>query len=265
MMELYRKSMKRMEEEGVIKMIEILVRSEGMDTFNVDVKEVETIHNIKVKIQEIKGIPWDKQVLSYKGKKLEDDCNVADYNIENKSTLDLIVPPPGIQLFIKSDGIDTFTIDVKEKETIHNVKMKIQEIKGIPCDVQILFYQGQKQRYKLKDDCSLADYNIENKSILDLIDEKKMKEEALKKGEELLRAQPDLRNKTEIRWSEKGTGSNFVMLCELLKGNAIPTKKLDLDGNNIGDSGARMISEALKTNNTLTALSLGSDNNSMNE
>ena len=63
-----------------------------------------------------------------------------------------------------------------------------------------------------------------------------MREEALKKGEGLLRAQPDLRNKTEVGWSEKGTGSNFVMLCELLKGNAIPTKKLDLTGVVIDDN-----------------------------
>ena len=31
--------------------------------------------------------------------------------------------------------------------------------------------------------------------------------------------------------------------------------------NNIGDEGARMISEALKTNTTLTTLGLGSDEN----
>ena len=54
------------------------------------------------------------------------------------------------------------------------------------------------------------------------------KEEALKKGEELLRKQPDLKTKTEYTWSKKGAGPNFVMLCELLKGNAIPTKTLDL-------------------------------------
>ena len=54
------------------------------------------------------------------------------------------------------------------------------------------------------------------------------KEEALKRGEELLRKHPELRDETEVRWSEKGAGENFAMLCELLKGNAIPTKTLDL-------------------------------------
>ena len=36
-------------------------------------------------------------------------------------------------------------------------------------------------------------------------------------------------------------------------------------GNHIGESGARMISESLKTNTTLTELNLGSDENEWNE
>ena len=52
----------------------------------------------------------------------------------------------------------------------------------------------------------------------------------LKRGEELLRKHPELRDETEVRWSEEGAGANFAMLCELLKGNAIPTKELSLNG-----------------------------------
>jgi len=88
----------------------------------------------------------------------------------------------------------------------------------------------------------------------------KMKEEALKKGEELLKRQPDLRTKNYFRWSEKGTGQNVEMLCELLRGNAIPTTSLYLSGNNdIGDEGATKVSESLMTNTTLTELYLRSN------
>ena len=55
-----------------------------------------------------------------------------------------------------------------------------------------------------------------------------MKEEALRKGEELLRRKPELKTKTDVYWREEGTGLTFVMLCELLAGNAIPTTKLSL-------------------------------------
>ena len=51
----------------------------------------------------------------------------------------------------------------------------------------------------------------------------KLKEEALKRGEELLRTQPDLKSKTSVSWYEDGAGANFVMLCELLKINTTLT------------------------------------------
>ena len=55
-----------------------------------------------------------------------------------------------------------------------------------------------------------------------------MKEEALKKGGELLNRIPELKDLTKLNWSEHGTGTNFIALCELLKGNAIPLRELDL-------------------------------------
>ena len=56
-----------------------------------------------------------------------------------------------------------------------------------------------------------------------------MKEEALKIGGELLNKMPGLKTRNEVRWKEKGVTQNFIMLCALLKGNAIPTKKLNLN------------------------------------
>jgi len=86
------------------------------------------------------------------------------------------------------------------------------------------------------------------------------KEEALRKADELLKSQPDLRTATEFGWNEEGAGSELLMLSELLKANAIPLKTLNLGGCNIGDEGAIMISESLKTNTTLTTLDLGVNN-----
>jgi len=59
-------------------------------------------------------------------------------------------------------------------------------------------------------------------------------EEALKSGEELLRRRSELRNQSEVRWEEKGAGANFAALCELLKGNVISTRKLNLRGDERG-------------------------------
>jgi len=83
--------------------------------------------------------------------------------------------------------------------------------------------------------------------------------EAHRKGGDLLRRKPELKTQTELGGSE-WKGADLEMLCELLKGNAIPTTTLGLGGNNIGDEGAVKIAESLMNNSTLTTLGLGSNN-----
>ena len=56
-----------------------------------------------------------------------------------------------------------------------------------------------------------------------------MNKETWKKGEELMKKMPELKTNSEIRWREEEVGDNFILLCELLKGNAIPTKRLISD------------------------------------
>jgi len=40
---------------------------------------------------------------------------------------------------------------------------------------------------------------------------------------------PKLKIGAEMRWKEKGAGENFLLLCELIKENAISTKKLSFE------------------------------------
>ena len=53
-------------------------------------------------------------------------------------------------------------------------------------------------------------------------------EETWKKGGELVKIMPYLKTYCEITWTEEETRDIFMLLCELLKGNAIPTKTLNL-------------------------------------
>ena len=55
-----------------------------------------------------------------------------------------------------------------------------------------------------------------------------MDEESWKKGGELIEKMPGLKTDSLVNWRYRGAGDNFILLCELLKGNAIPTQALDM-------------------------------------
>ena len=61
---------------------QILAKTLSGNTITLDVKDINTIKEVKQKIKETEQLPVDQQVLTYNGKNMEDDKNISYYNIQ---------------------------------------------------------------------------------------------------------------------------------------------------------------------------------------
>uniref|UniRef100_A0A453GRX7 Ubiquitin-like domain-containing protein n=1 Tax=Aegilops tauschii subsp. strangulata TaxID=200361 RepID=A0A453GRX7_AEGTS len=136
-------------------------------TIALEVDSLDTIGNVKSKIQDMEGFPKGQQCLIFASKQLEDDNRtLADHNIWKESTLLLVLRPcrPGesrmMHLFVRTLDGRTLDLDVRSSDTINSVKVKIYEKDGYPPIQQRIIFASRQ----LEDGRTLADYKIQIKS-----------------------------------------------------------------------------------------------------
>ncbi|XP_065854745.1 polyubiquitin-like [Euphorbia lathyris] len=144
--------------------MQIFVKYVTHDVITLEVESSNTIDNVKAKLFFKLGLG-----LVFNGKFLADGTRtIADYNIQNHSTIHLGLRPRSgtMRIFVKYVTHDIITLEVESSNTIDNVKAKL----FLKLEVQTDYNRrlGLVFNGKLLADGTrtIADYNIQNHSTI---------------------------------------------------------------------------------------------------
>lgn len=124
--------------------------------YEVEVEGKDTILKVKTKIEDMSGIPVDKQRLIHNKKSLDDlDAKVEDFKVQENDTITVVLLM-SFQLRVKTPFIDII-LDVNSGSKIFHIKQVLSEIfPNLGPKLMILKRDGNE----LEDDNALRDYGI---------------------------------------------------------------------------------------------------------
>ena len=164
--------------------LELTVQLRSGKNFQLEEPSTQLVSGVKQAIYQKEGLPTEHQVLFHKGKELDDHKKLMDCNVQSGDTLDIdvITPvtelintataethesdrPRGLLLFVKTLTGKTITLNVSVKDTVGDLKRKINEKESIPISQQCLIAAGKP----LADTDDIHTIGVQNHSVLHLV------------------------------------------------------------------------------------------------
>ena len=145
--------------------MKIIVKTCVGKKFEVTAEPKEMIYNLKIKIQEIEGIPPGNQVLIFAGRILEDEKWLLDYKITEGSLIELSIKVIGHNprpIFIEFNGV-LQELKICFCHNLAQLKEKIKKEIGFYANAHELYLNGNLLNDNKKD---LGQLGIKEFSIL---------------------------------------------------------------------------------------------------
>ncbi|KAK4411856.1 Ubiquitin domain-containing protein 7SL RNA1 [Sesamum angolense] len=156
-----------------MRVMDVIFQPSRGSPFYIEVGYFDTVLEIKEKIQKDQSIPISKQTLIFNGNILQDELNVHNSEILDRSRIHLLVAsdagshptksdelsPSKIQLLLKMPSSKLgIALEMDVNETIRRLKEKIQEMEGVPINRLAVHANGiELHDHKSMQDCELSD------------------------------------------------------------------------------------------------------------
>ena len=147
--------------------MQIIVKTLAGHEHTLDVKRSDTIRSVKAKIQDITGFDVYKQRLVFEDTILGDDLlqdgsKLSDYNIQNLSSLSLVIMRSFV-VFIKPPRGRRFPLVVNPTDLVADLRARVADHQDEVTDYVRLLQFGHSP---LENGRTLADYNIHSRVVL---------------------------------------------------------------------------------------------------